>query len=173
MIDIKISPEKFIWRIFDNLLEGGGVTILLLAVFIYGLINGNIDILKGSILGCIILVLAVLTWNRVKWYYTFITRIVFLDDRLLIDYFLRDQQQKTVEFFLASSNITFTVKGKGGANTFMIISDETKTLKQIDTGDWTTEIFAEVLLNFKKLKKENFTYDEQDWLKRLADFSDD
>lgn len=166
-MEFKASPRKYRERIFWNLVEGGFTTLIFVCLFLSGLSSGSVSWIVEIIFIFLAIGVAFLTWNRLKWYRVYITRIEFLENKNMVNFLDRDKPKESAEFLLADTKLTFSTKGQGGANKFLNISDNTKTITQISTGNWTAKVFAQILIKFKDLKSEKLTYDEQDWLKRL------
>lgn len=164
---IKVTPIKYKKRIFWEIIEGGGTALIFTILLLIFLIKGNISLSFGIIIGGLILFIVSLTIRRIKWYKNFITNIELKEKFMKVEYIERDESQLPIEFFYADTKIGFTSKGKGGANKFLVFSNETNTLSQIDQGDWTSNLFVEVFTEFKKMKQEKVTYDEKDWIKKL------
>lgn len=109
----------------------------------------------------------VITKNRMKWHLNFITSLTIDQEFLTIKYHKRNEEQEALKVPIEDVKISFSSRGWGAARKFIHLTNGNIRLEQAAKGDWKESMFSDILQEFRKVRGEELTWDEKDWVKRL------
>ena len=165
-MEYKFSSSNYNSRIAVELIFGGSIALFFLGSFLYSIIKSN-DLSVIIFTGVIALWSLYLTITRLNWYNVFISHVYLDYDKMIIEYAFRNKLMEPLILDFTKSSISISRKGWGGSIVFFTISEGDYQITQIQTSPWTNKVIGQFFKDFKSLRGQKLTFDENDILEKL------